>query len=254
MYYINKFVFAIANPLTLAMLLMLASLIAGGFSRIRRIVSVFSLVLALGVLLFFSLPSSVFLLGLPLEKDYPVTSVEETPCADAIIVLGGGMKSATNANIYADMDFGADRVYRAAMLYKTGKAPLVVLSGCAEKDSSLPLLIDFGVPEDAIIVENDSRNTEENAKLTEQILVERFKRPVRALLVTSAWHMRRSEMMFRTYAKKIEFIASPCDWEATIMMENLKENGNILPSAGALERNTAFFKEHLGYWGYKLFR
>ena len=55
------------------------------------------------------------------------------------------------------------------------------------------LLIRLGVPDSAIIVEPASRNTYENALFTREILKEKYPNATpRLLLITSAWHMRRS--------------------------------------------------------------
>ena len=261
MYYINKIAFAIVNPLALSMLaIALAMLLliffdckkGGLLRRIATMLGVFAFVW----LLIFSLPITTRITGVPLERDYPIQRAEESPQADAIVVLGGGMGSNTNALIYADMASGADRAWHAARLYRAGKAPLVIASGCSELESTKPLLLDFGIPDDAIIIENDSLNTEENARFTERILRERFgaDRPVKVLLVTSAWHMRRSEFMFRRYAPSIEFIAAPSDYEATCGIDRPLEPKDFVPSADALRANTYYLKEHLGYWGYKLLR
>lgn len=261
MYYINKIAFGLVNPLALSMLaIAVAVLLLISFDckkgSVARRVAVGLGAFAFVWLLVFSLPITVYLTGVPLEKPYPIARAEEAPQADAIVVLGGGMASNTNTLIYAEMAQGADRVWQAARLFHAGKAPLVVASGCYELDSTKPLLLDFGIPEAAIIIENDSLNTEENAIFTERVLRERLgaERPIRVLLVTSAWHMRRSEFMFRKYAPSLEIIPCPGDYEATCCIDRPLEAKSFIPSAGALHANTDYLKEHLGYWGYRLLR
>ena len=109
-------------------------------------------------------------IGGALENEWPVVKAEEAPKADAIVLLGGGMGSNTNVYPYAEMWNGADRVWHAARLYKAGKAPIVIPTGCGERDSAVPLLCDLGVPESAILVEDAARNTEENARFVERML------------------------------------------------------------------------------------
>ena len=261
MYYLNKLAFAIVNPVALSLIAIALSMLLlmrcdckkGTFTR--RI-AVFLGVFAFLCLLVFSLPITIRLTGVPLERDYPIQRAEDAPEADAIVILGGGMGSNTNTLIYADMSQGADRVWQAVRLYRAGKAPLVIATGIAELDSTKPLLLDFGIPESSIIIENDSRNTEENAKFTESVLRERLgdDRPISVLLVTSAWHMRRSEFLFKRYAPSLTIIPCPGDYEATCGIDRPLEIKDFVPSAAALHANNDYLKEHLGYWGYKVLR
>jgi len=227
-------------------------------------------------------------MGGALEHEWPIVRAEEAPKADAIVVLGGGMGSNTNVYPYAEMWNGADRVWHAARLYKAGKAPIVIPTGCGERESTVPLLRDLGVPERAIVVEDAARNTEENARFVERMIksrvehVERVEgegmdsrvergdgaggngrvdraervegRKPRVLLVTSAWHMRRSVLMYRKYAPSLEIIPAAADYEATVITGHPFAFKDIWPDAGMLFANSYIFKEYLGYWGYKLVR
>ena len=113
-------------------------------------------------------------IGGALEREWTAVKAEEAPEADAIVLLGGGMGSNTNvypnAEMYSDMWSGADRVWHAARLWKAGKAPIVIPTGCGEKESAVPLLRDLGVPDEAMRVGDKARNTEENARFVERIL------------------------------------------------------------------------------------
>lgn len=202
-------------------------------------------------------------IGGALENEWPIVRAEDAPTADAIVLLGGGMGSNTNVYPYAEMWNGADRVWHAARLYKAGKAPVIVPTGCGERESALPLLRDFGVPESAILVEDKARNTEENAKFVERILS--LKHPNtqtpkhlpakrKVLLVTSAWHMRRSVLMYERYAPSLEIIPAAADYEATVIMGHPFCFKDIWPDANMLFANSYIFKEYLGYWGYRLVR
>ena len=115
-------------------------------------------------------------IGGALEREWPVVRAEDAPKADAIVLLGGGMGSNMNVYPYAEMWNGADRVWHAARLYKAGKAPIVIPTGCGERESAVPLLHDFGVPDEAILVEDKARNTEENAKFVEKMINGRVER------------------------------------------------------------------------------
>ncbi len=263
MYYLNKAVFAVLNPASATLILLALSLLLlwKGEKRqsvcMRRCAGVAG-ALAFAVLLFFSLPLATYILGMPLEKEFPVTAAADVPEADAIVVLGGGMCANTNstARLYPDMGPGADRVWHAARLYHAGKAPFVIASGIMERESTRPLLVDFGIPEGALIVENDSLNTEENAAFTERVLREKFgaDAKLRILLVTSAWHMRRSAFMFKKYAPSLEIICAPADYDAMVAMDRPLRGKDFIPAADAFSRNATAWKEIVGFYGYKWFR
>ena len=198
-------------------------------------------------------------IGGALESEWPIVKAEDAPKADAIVLLGGGMGANPNVYPYAEMWNGADRVWHAARLYKAGKAPIVIPTGYGEWESTVPLLRDFGVPESAIVVEDKARNTEENAKFVESMLATKSAKDGSAgrksvLLVTSAWHTRRSVLMYRKYAPSLEIIPAAADYEATVLTGHPFAFKDIWPDANMFFCNSYIFKEYLGYWGYRLVR
>ena len=254
MYLLNKIVGGCLNPLAIGLVL----IVAGGLCLWRgwRKAGFGLLIGAVAWLWLWSTPMMYRWIGGSLESEWPVVKAEDAPTADAIVLLGGGMGSNTNVYPYAEMWNGADRVWHAARLYKAGKAPLIVPTGRGEQESTVPLLRDLGVPESAIVVENKARNTEENARFVEKILEPRNTQNTRkrVLLVTSAWHMRRSVLMYRKYAPSLEIIPAAADYEATVNTSHPFCFKDIWPDTNALFANSYIFKEYLGYWGYRLFR
>ena len=196
-------------------------------------------------------PIMTWVVGLPLEREFfvdgRVPTVETSPEADAIILLGGGMGADTNHNSYAEMASGADRVWQAARLFKVEKAPVIVATGFYPQDTTLPLLKDFGVAEESVSF-LEARNTEEEAK---GIAKRGYKK---VLLVTSAWHTKRARLMFEKYAPGIEVVCAPADFEQTIMAENFFSPKAILPDVNAFYLNSTAFHEWVGIVGYKLLR
>ena len=213
---------------------------------------------ATAVLWVFSCGWSYRIIGGALERPYPPVAMEDVPKADAIVILGGGMGANPKVSPYAEMYPAADRVWHAARLWKAGKAPVVMASGVNELLSTKPLLQDFGLPESAIHIENESRNTEENAKFVARLLEGTKKDGMggkpKILLVTSAWHMRRSLLMFRRYAPGLEVIAAPCDHEGLHANGEPLAVNHFFPVAEVLMRNGYMVKEIVGYYGYKWFR
>ena len=254
MYLLNKIVGGCLNPLVIGLVLV----IVGGLCLWRswRKAGFGLLIGSVAWLWLWSTPMMYRWMGGALESEWPVVKAEDAPKADAIVLLGGGMGSNTNAYPYAEMWNGADRVWHAARLYKAGKAPLVIPTGRGEQESTVPLLRDLGVPESAIVVEGEARNTEENARFVEKILEPRNTQNTRkrVLLVTSAWHMRRSVLMYRKYAPSLEIIPAAADYEATVNTSHPFCFKDIWPDTNALFANSYIFKEYLGYWGYRLLR
>jgi uncharacterized SAM-binding protein YcdF (DUF218 family) len=112
--------------------------------------------------------------------------------AGAIVAVSGGDTDA--------------RTKKAVSLYKNGWAPLIIFSGAAE-DKQGPsnamamrgAAIAAGVPDAAILIEEASENTSENAQKTRDLLLARNINDI--ILVTSGYHQRRASMEFASYTK-----------------------------------------------------
>lgn len=252
MYYLNKIVGFFFSPLVLAIT---AGMIGTVFAACgRRKFGCWAVAGALIWLWAWSTAVMYRLVGLGLEREWPIVLAEDSPPADAIVLLGGGIGSNTNVYPYAEMSGGSDRVWHAARLYKAGKAPIIIASGVEGRAAHLPLLIDLGVSESDVIFEDESRNTEENAKFVEKTMTDKVSGKPKVLLVTSVWHMRRSVLMFKRYAPQLEIIPAPTDYEATVSTGHAFSITELLPDVNMLGVNTRCLKEYIGYWGYVLFR
>ena len=170
----------------------------------------------------------------------------------------------------------------------------IVVTGGSVKLTTAGLLQDFGVPTNAVVFAEEPRNTEEEAKEVAgfrfQVSGFRFRvsgfrfqgsgdkgqgsgdkgqvvgtgpetcslkpetiRP-KVLVVTSAWHMRRTMLMYEKYAPGVEAIPAPCDFENTLKVEKTCGWASLLPDPEMFMRNSIAFHEWLGYWGYKWLR
>jgi uncharacterized SAM-binding protein YcdF (DUF218 family) len=117
--------------------------------------------------------------------------------ADAIVVLG--------SRVYPGGRAGPSltrRAQHAALLYAQGLAPRVVCTG-AQGDPTVPseaqvgcdIVAAVGVPAAALLLEDRSHSTEENALYTAGLLL-----PLgahRVLLVSDSYHLYRAEVLFR---------------------------------------------------------
>lgn len=248
---INHVISAMIEPMTVFLFALLAGLVL--LARGRRMGWGF-VIGSLCWLWFFASPLMIWFVGAPLERAYPPTAVEKLPQADAIVLLSGGMGGKTNIWEYGEMWESADRVWHAGRVWKARKAPILIATGYEEDRSSQNLLTDIGVPAECIVTENESLNTEENIKFTLRILKERFpeKKTHRVLLVTSAWHMRRSLLMFKKYAPEVEAIPAAADYTYTLYALDKGGLSFLRPTVGNLLSSGIVLKEVVGYWGYRL--
>lgn len=253
MFVVNKIVFFFLNPLMIGLGGLLLGWLLGRLGR-RRCATA-AKVAAVVWLWFWATALPSRWIGRPLESHFPPRAMAEIPAADAIVELGGGMGALTTPGYGANMSLCADRVWYAARLWKAGKAPVVVPSGEGVAEGDAVFLTDYGIPGAALWVEGNSRNTEENVKFAATILRTRLTKPrPRILLVTSAWHMRRSLLLFSKYAPDLEVIPVATDYEYTQTGERNLSGRDFVPTADDFLRGTMLFKELLGYWGYRLFR
>ena len=189
-----------------------------------------------------------WVVGVPLEREFLVDGrvpmVESFPEADVIVLLGGSMGVETNLSPYAEMWTSADRVWQAARLYRAGKANKIIATGNGAVDTTLPLLLDFGVAK-ADVSFMDAVNTEEEAKGIAKNGCKKI------LLVTSAWHMKRARLMFEKYAPEIEVICAPADFENSI---TARRGISLIPDFNVFALNSVAFHEWVGIVGYTIFR
>jgi uncharacterized SAM-binding protein YcdF (DUF218 family) len=98
-----------------------------------------------------------------------------------------------------------------------------------------------------------ARNTEEESKMIYSTLKNVVKdRKPKILLVTSAWHMNRSVLLFERVG--FEVVAAPTDFEMSFILEMPLRFNDFLTSSEALIRNSYAIKEWVGNIGYRLFR
>ena len=256
MYTVNKLVGYLISPVGISTALVAAAVVARLLKR-RRLAG-WAVVLALANFWLWSTPWMSRRLGVALEAeclvDGRMPSVESLPQADVIALHGGGMGIATNISPYAEMWLGADRVWHAARLWKAGKAPVIYVLGGSVRLTTAGLLEDLGVPTNAVVFAEEPRNTEEETKAVEKVeTVEKWKKK-KVLVVTSAWHMKRTMLMYRKYAPTVEAIPAPCDFENTLVAERTSGWMMFLPDPGMFMWNSVAFHEWLGYFGYKWVR
>lgn len=182
-----------------------------------------------------------------LEKS--VKPVGNTP-ADAIVILGCG-------SYFHPPEYGLDTVsretlvrvrYGATLQRATGKPILVTggkpLGNAVSEGQSMRAVLEneFKVP--VRWVEDTSRNTQENAENSFQILQKAGIK--RIYLVSHAWHLPRAIRVFQQAG--FEVIPAPTAFTTRYQTDLL----TFLPDTGALERSRIFSHEIIGLIWYRI--
>lgn len=245
--YLSKILPIFIMPLSVVSLLLLLALI---FLRrdMRRTASGF-LVVGLLVLWTASTPFVAGQLYRHIESRYPPVAMEDIPVRGCMIVLGGALGAALPPRVDVEMSEAIDRIYKTAALYRAGKAPMVIVTGgnqpwsesrVAEADLIRDLLVEWGVPKEAIFLEGSSRNTRENALYSKNILDSLT--CTNALLITSAAHMPRAVSAFHSVGVQV----TPVSTDVRAVKDGLPALAEFIPNAGALAMTSDAIREWLG--------
>lgn len=190
-----------------------------------------------------------------LEQDYPAVMITEVPARRCIVVLGGVVEPVLPPRVDLDMGAAVDRVRKAAQLYRANRGKVIIVSGGnqpwsrftePEAQSMQTLLLEWGVPAAAIVVEGTSRNTRENAINAIEITKELSCGD--PLLVTSAAHMQRSVAVF----EKLGVTVFPVSADVRVVNKSAWTLFDFLPDAEALQMTTDAMREWIGQRVYEM--
>lgn len=164
-----------------------------------------------------------------LESNYK-TPDQQTKIA-GIIVLGGAMGSGfiTEAHHQVPLNSAAERMTTAVRLMREHPTVPVVFSGfsgdfirasLSESDLALRLIGEVSGSTERVLLENQSRNTLENARFTKALIG--FADGGSWLLVTSAFHMSRAAEMFQDTG--IPIVPYPTDFRSRLPSDERRWN------------------------------
>jgi uncharacterized SAM-binding protein YcdF (DUF218 family) len=165
-----------------------------------------------------------------------------------VIVLGGF--SGIGGENGGHFNGAADRFIQGVKLIDTKKASHILVSGgngllvpgsFREATWTRLQLEKLNIPDSLIQVESNSKNTFENAKFS-KVILEKAHLPPPYLLVTSAFHMRRSLMLFKKAG--IAVIPYPCNYLSTDVNLFTSE---FIPGSDILFNWEFYTKEVVGY-------
>jgi uncharacterized SAM-binding protein YcdF (DUF218 family) len=251
MYELAKLGGYVLSPLSMALGLWLLAAVFLAMRRRRLALGV--AMVAFAGLWVGSLPVVAQALIASLERQYPPMTLQATPEADVIVVLGGALAPPDPPRRpYFALGQSAGRIWHAARLYKAGKAKTIVIAAGnqpglehlqSEAEVIAEMLVSLGVPAGAIKRESRSRTTRENAMNVKALIQELGGK--RVLLVTSAQHMPRAVKTFtKVWANSgIEFSPASADGLGR------QPNDSIfvwIPSPNALLGVSKALKEYAG--------
>lgn len=246
-FYLSKILLFLLKPLVWIGLLLLAALLTkDDIKRRKRLIIACVLVCLL---------SNNFLVNelLLVYEDRGTETLSEV--YEAGIVLGGFSRrdSALGRTVFFE---AGDRLLQAVREFKRGRVRKLMISGGSariadqrnkEADAVKSYLLDIGIPDSCIIIENQSRNTYENIEFSGRIL-DSINIRSKVLIFSSAWHLPRVKLCLDNHLD--------ADLYATHILSDQKRDFSpdnlLVPSAGALYRLELLLKEWVGYVSYML--
>jgi uncharacterized SAM-binding protein YcdF (DUF218 family) len=214
----------------------------------------FKKVILYSALVIFILFGNPFLFNLYAKKWQPApNSIAEQSTYSCGIVAGGFASPDADASGY--FNTSADRFIQVLRLYKTGVIKNILVSGGNGKEDQCQFnegswvkgqLKEMGVPDSVILVEDKSRNTEENAINSKNILDSLHLKPP-YLLITSAYHVPRATEIFQK--ANLQVIPFPCNYTDG---RGKTDFWDIIPRFSVLFGWETYLKETAGYFWYKM--
>ena len=253
MLFLSKFLPIFVSPLGLTLTFLALAFILS-FSRFRRLARA-ALAPAFVILFTASMPVAGNALLSRIETRYAALPVADHAPADVAVLLGGALGQPLPPRVAPDMGEPGDRILHAWRLWREGKVAKIIVSGgnlpwqpAAAPESALigAMLEELGVPPEAILLDETSRNTFENALQSRAIWsAEGFRT---GYLVTSAAHMPRALAVFRRAGLPVE--PSPTDFRVRLpLYDGILD---FLPDPGALARTTQAVREMIGFAVYRM--
>lgn len=188
--------------------------------------------------------------------ELPPTPISDLqPYKLGIVLTGSTLSLNPNDRVYFQR--GADRVTHSVQLYKAGLLEKILISGGSgrlvgepEPEANLfkKAMMMMGVSDSDIIIENETRNTYESAVQVKQMLEDQGYKGADCLLITSAFHMRRSLACYRKAGVHpdsftTDFYSHPREFYPDSL---------IVPQLNALIVWHKLVREWVGFLAYKL--
>jgi uncharacterized SAM-binding protein YcdF (DUF218 family) len=192
-----------------------------------------------------------------LERRASIVKIDDLPCADAIVVLGGGEGAFVHTDGSVDLfhRHASDRFERAMRAYRAGKAPLIAFGGgrvpvpepMNYADWSARLAAERGVPREAILTGPSALYTQDESEGVVALLRTRGVRHV--IVCTSAFHVPRTRLIYESLGLQVTPL--PADFDTRGEGEEFSW-GLLLPRGLALAQTETCVKEWIGILAFRL--
>ena len=251
--YLSKILPLMVLPIGIVIELLLMALLLLWWGKRKS--AAFFMVSAISVLWCCSMPIVANTVLGKLEQQYPALALSDVPSSDCIVLLGGALEPIRPPRIDVNLLDSVDRISKTVSLYRAGKAGMVIVSGGnqpwmpqlkSEAEETRTLLMDWGVPASAIVLEETSRNTHENA-INTKVLLDKLECQS-PLLVTSAAHMSRAVATFT----KLEVDVFPVSADVRAVSIIDSTIFDFIPDTRALAMTTNAIREWTGQMIYRL--
>ncbi|MCE7053635.1 YdcF family protein [Algoriphagus sp. AGSA1] len=250
-FYLSQFLSFLAMPLTIISLLWVFGLL-----NIKRKWGKRCLWTGLILLWFFSnqfIANQAMLAWEPAFKEFSEIKNHEYG-----IVLTGVTNLSKTAYDRTFFNKGADRITHALQLYRMGKIKKILITGGqglnpvnpqSEAELLQRFLLMAGLPEEDVMIEDQSKNTAQNAQFTKAFLEDRgIDTNQEFLLITSAFHMYRAKGCFDKVGLKTQTF--PTDYYSHDTKYDLP--AFLYPNPSSIENWHKLSKEWIGILVYKL--
>lgn len=252
MFFLKKLIAPFFFPLPVCLSLLVIGLILLWLTRKQRAGKIFSTagVILLVALSFDPLPSALLR---PLEREYPQIDVVLADSARQdelrrsvkwIVVLGAGHVSDPQIPVSSQASGTTlARVLEGVRLHRVFPQTKLLLSGGQVFDPvgvaeiMKRVAVSMGVNENEIVLDPQSKDTEEEAHLIQAIVGnESF------IMVTSAWHMPRAMSLFTRLGMK----PIPAPTDHLVKDSQGAGPGAYFPASGGINKAERLFNEYLG--------
>jgi uncharacterized SAM-binding protein YcdF (DUF218 family) len=222
-------------------------------------------------LLWFAL-AVLFISGTPFLSGFLNRSLEDNYApfdgskkAQVIVVMGGGTDSKEYPRQMVEVSGAGDRILYSAQLLKDGYGEKLLFGGTyyevlsGEKRSIARDMADVavmvGVPQDAILLQEKSLNSYEEA--VEDAAVLKTLDVTEIILVTSATHMTRAVGLFEKQGLQVipaptDFGYSDQDWKNFTSLDWKKWYTYLIPQSSNMSSLETALKEYIGIAVYRL--
>ena len=251
-YYLSKVLPLLLLPVSVSVFAAVLALIF--ILRGNRASSVIFLLASILTLWVPALPAVAARLMWSLERQYLPVSTQDIPRADCIVVLGGALGLASYPRVNVEFTDASDRIYQAAALFRAGKGRTVIVAAGnqpwarqlePEANGIRDVLVEWGVPVGAILLDPASKNTHENAVNAATLAREAECRS--SILVTSAWHMPRAVAAFAVLNVEV----FPASVDVRFVPGDVESVAAFIPRADALASSSQAILEWMGIWVYR---